>query len=212
MDITLNIYFDKNGINYLNNTNQIVGIIRSYPGNADLKYICIAFEAFINNNQFVFSDDWQALAGRTQPQNMKVYNGNVSTSAEYGKRYSVSNAGFEGAEDCPADFLGIENISGSVLYPGIAQKINDDYGVCNVGSAGVNTIVYFGYSDELWIFTASGIASNMAISTSFFVPSNTNAKAMSNFVTSKYLSLNFQDDTDVYFDSTTNLFKVGKLP
>nr|WP_315026966.1 hypothetical protein [uncultured Chryseobacterium sp.] len=210
MDITLNIHFDKNGINYLNKTNQIVGIIRSYPGTADLKYICLAFEPFINNNSFTFSDCWRALVSRNPPQNLMVYKENVSTNAQYGQRYSVSNSGFYGSpENCPPNMLGINNTSNSVLYPGISQKINEIFGVCNADIASVNTINYFDDSDELWLFTASGIASNMAISASMLVPSNIQGR---NVTMNKYLSVDFQEDTDVYFDSTTNLFKLGILP
>ncbi|MCW3159963.1 hypothetical protein [Chryseobacterium oryctis] len=209
MDIALNIYFDSKGITYLNDTQQSVGIIRSYPGNSDLKYICLAFKPFINQNSYVFSDNWQVWATRTKPQNMSVYKKNISADAQYGKRYLVSNLGFEGAYDCPSEFLGIENASDSTLYPAISQKINDEFSLCNADSASVNTIVYFDYSDELWLFTASGITSNMAISSSFFVPSGISAK---NIVMSKYLSIDFQEDTDVYFDSASNLFKKGKLP
>ncbi|GEN66862.1 MULTISPECIES: hypothetical protein [Chryseobacterium] len=210
MDTTLNIYFDKNGINYLTHTNQLVGIIRSYPGTADLKYICLAFEPFINNNPCTFSDSWQALASRIQPQNMEVYKGSVSTDAEYGNRYSVSNIGFYGTPgNCPSEVLGIDNTSTSILYPAISQKINGTFGVCNADSASVNTIIYFDYSDELWLFTASGISSNMAISSSLLVPSGMQAR---NVTINKYLTIDFQDDTDVYFDSATNVFKMGKLP
>lgn len=215
MDITLNIYFDKNGINYLTNTNQMVGIIRSYPGTADLKYICLAFAPFINNNPCTFSDCWKALASRIEPQTMSVYKENVSTDAQYGKRYSVSNIGFYGVpDDCPAEMLGIDNTSGSILFPGISQKINGNFGVCNADSASVNTIIYFDYSDELWLFTASGISSNMAISSSLLVPSDLvySDSKTKNITMNKYLTIDFQEDTDVYFDSATNVFKMGKLP
>lgn len=210
MDTTLNIYFDKNGVNYLNTTNQMVGIIRAYPGAADLRYICLAFAPFINNNPCTFSDCWKALASRNQPQSMETYKENVSTDAQYGQRYTVSNIGFYGTPGiCPPDLLGIENASTSVLYPGIAQKINGVFGVCNVDTASVNTINYFDYSDELWLFTASGISSNMAIASSLFVPSNMQNRG---FTISKYLSVIFQEDMDVYFDSLSNVFKIGKLP
>lgn len=210
MDTTLNIYFDKKGINYLGSTNQLVGIIRSYPGMSDFKFICLAFEPFINNNQCVFSDCWKAVVSRNAPQSMTVYQENDSTDAQYGKRYAVSNSGFFGTpENCPSDVIGIANASNSVLYPGISQKINDGYGVCDANMASINTINYFDYSDELWLFTASGIASNMAIPSSLFVPSFNKSRGLT---MNKYLPFIFTDDTDVYFDSATNLFKLGSIP
>lgn len=219
MSYSLTIQIDKTARDKLNDSDQLVLIVKSFATTIDTAVVWIGFKPLFTDNKIGFADSYglyatqKAVTLNTKIQMQGKTNQAVSDNTIYNLQdgeFTVNGSGIG------SKMFGIRNLESQKITVGLWQDISlngnpNEKMPINGAELNSQEMVLFQPRDAILIFVGSNIGTSQVVNSSFFFKP---VKAMVRYTTvAPYLSVDLSPNIPqtIHYDNKTNQFVPGQL-
>lgn len=206
---TLTININTQGRQFLIDNKQQIAIV--FPTDSDHAIACLSFSPFGALNIVAFQDSWFEFASPQTINDNETITMNLIQDVNVANTYTFNGVGFINNGTAPGNQYGLINKSTFEITAGLGQSISVNetdavQSAVNIMPLPQNQATYFEPGTKIWIFTASGIDSNMVFPSQILFPTNTNNATSKAITLGGYIEVDLADNPSITYNSQTNAF------